>query len=136
MSDRTLGLNPDDFGTTGLTLGLLVGVAFNEPERALPRERRYGRGGGQEPVASWRLRAVQEVLRRNGVDLDTAIAADCILCKTRPALGQCCSSHGKDLCHGCYRRTHFVEFCGQTCTRCAAEGLDPTTRVRAPGEAA
>jgi hypothetical protein len=24
----------------------------------------------------------------------------------------CCSSHGKVLCHRCYRRTHFVERCG------------------------
>jgi hypothetical protein len=76
MPDRTLGLDPADFGTTGLTLGLLVGIAFNEPERALPRESRWGRGGGQEPMSSWRIRAVQEVLRRNGVDLDAPIAAD------------------------------------------------------------
>jgi len=83
-NDRLLGLNPADFGTTGLTLGLLVGVAFNEPERVLPRERRYGRGGGQEPLCSWRLRAVREVLRLNDVDLSTSLAATQV-CTELPA---------------------------------------------------
>jgi hypothetical protein len=54
----------------------------------------------------------------------------CVRCKTLPAPeGFCCSSHDKELCHGCYRQTHFVEICGETCTKCTREGLDPTTRV-------
>ena len=35
----------------------------------------------------------------------------------------CCSSHGKRLCHGCYRRTHFVVVCVEGCPECVAEGL-------------
>ncbi len=40
-----------------------------------------------------------------------------------PATGRCCSTHGHRLCHGCYRRTHFVEVCVEGCPDCAAEGL-------------
>jgi hypothetical protein len=32
----------------------------------------------------------------------------------------CCSSHGKVLCHRCYRRTHFVEWCD--CILCSSRG--------------
>lgn len=53
----------------------------------------------------------------------------CVRCKAKPSTGFCCSSHDKELCHGCYRQTHPVEICGETCTACAAEGLDPATRV-------
>jgi hypothetical protein len=47
----------------------------------------------------------------------------CIRCTTTPSAGTCCSSHGKELCHGCYRRTHFVEVCVEGCVYCAREGL-------------
>ncbi|XTZ18155.1 hypothetical protein ACQSSU_12675 [Micromonospora echinospora] len=48
----------------------------------------------------------------------------CSRCETTPAApGICCSSHGKRLCHLCYRRTHFVEVCVAGCSDCAAEGL-------------
>lgn len=39
------------------------------------------------------------------------------------AVGICCSSHRKPLCHHHYRRTHFVEVCVEGCEECAAEGL-------------
>lgn len=39
------------------------------------------------------------------------------------SVGQCCFSHRKNLCHGCYRITHFVAVCVATCPECAAEGL-------------
>jgi hypothetical protein len=39
------------------------------------------------------------------------------------AVGACCSSHNKQLCHYCYRKTHFVEVCVEDCRNCAAEGL-------------
>lgn len=53
----------------------------------------------------------------------------CSRCMRRASLGPCCGSHGVDLCHGCYRRTHFVEICVEVCTDCAAEGLNPLTAV-------
>jgi len=46
----------------------------------------------------------------------------CVRCST-PAQGVCCSSHGKQLCHRCYRRTHLVEVCVEGCKACQAEGL-------------
>lgn len=49
--------------------------------------------------------------------------APCIRCINTQAAGICCSSHGKKLCHLCYRRTHFVDICAATCGECAAEGL-------------
>jgi hypothetical protein len=33
----------------------------------------------------------------------------------------CCSSHGKVLCHRCYRTTHFVGSCPCPHPYCAAE---------------
>jgi hypothetical protein len=51
----------------------------------------------------------------------------CVGCKAAPTAGICCSSHGKELCHGCYRRTHFIETCGAACAECAREGLDPVS---------
>lgn len=49
----------------------------------------------------------------------------CIRCKTVPAAAKpCCSSHSAPLCHGCYRRVHFVEVCVEGCTDCAREGLE------------
>ncbi len=69
----TLGLDPADFGTTGLTLGMLIGIAHNEPQRAVPRGHVYGRGGGAETMQNWRIRAVEHVLRQHGVDLDSPI---------------------------------------------------------------
>lgn len=53
----------------------------------------------------------------------TATTALCIRCKTTPADQLCCSSHNALLCHGCYRRTHFVEVCVAGCTACARENL-------------
>lgn len=46
----------------------------------------------------------------------------CARCSAKAA-GTCCSSHGKTLCHTCYRRTHFVEVCVKGCTECEYEGL-------------
>jgi hypothetical protein len=53
----------------------------------------------------------------------TAEATKCERCDNRPAVSRCCSSHDKNLCHRCYRITHFVEVCSKTCALCAAEGL-------------
>lgn len=60
----------------------------------------------------------------------------CVRCGDRAAESVCCSSHERELCHGCYRRTHFVEICGvpdeeggRRCSKCAAEGIDPAKRV-------
>ncbi|MFI6238377.1 hypothetical protein ACIBEF_00695 [Micromonospora sp. NPDC050795] len=52
-----------------------------------------------------------------------AAKPNCWRCKTTPAAGSCCSSHNKNLCHLCYRRTHFVEVCVAGCFECAAENL-------------
>lgn len=49
--------------------------------------------------------------------------ATCRLCgESAPTPGHspCCSSHGKDLCCPCYRRSHFVEV-GPCCSTTAAE---------------
>jgi hypothetical protein len=53
----------------------------------------------------------------------------CVRCKAFNAVGPCCSSHRANLCHACYRRTHFVEICVEGCAECAAEGLDPLLAV-------
>lgn len=47
---------------------------------------------------------------------------------TLAAVGVCCSSHNKNLCHCCYRRTHFVEVCVEGCPKCAAESLPVVLR--------
>jgi hypothetical protein len=47
----------------------------------------------------------------------------CQRCSLVPLTGSCCSAHGSRLCHGCYRRTHFVEICTPGCSACASEGL-------------
>lgn len=47
----------------------------------------------------------------------------CVRCYVVAATGECCSSHGKKLCHACYRRTHFSELCVEGCPLCAAESL-------------
>lgn len=47
----------------------------------------------------------------------------CERCANALSVGACCSSHGKELCHGCYRRTHFVEVCVKGCRECAKENL-------------
>lgn len=57
-------------------------------------------------------------------------ALACIRCKTVEAAGFCCNAHGKQLCHLCYRRTHFVEICIADCPDCAREGLNPAGSVR------
>lgn len=56
-------------------------------------------------------------------EIDTP-AGPCVRCHETPATGTCCSSHGKQLCHRCYRRTHYVEVCVAGCADCAVEGLD------------
>lgn len=48
---------------------------------------------------------------------------NCWRCGQHEAAGPCCSSHQEDLCHRCYRLTHFVEVCVAGCTACAREGL-------------
>jgi hypothetical protein len=70
VTDKLLGLNPADFGTTKLTLKTLIGIAYVEPERVLPRGHVYGRGGGQETMQAWRTRAVCCLLELHGVDLN------------------------------------------------------------------
>lgn len=70
MSDRLLGLDPADFGSTGLTLKMLIGIAFNEPELVLLRLVPTGRRGGHETLASWKMRAVVEVIHRNVPEVD------------------------------------------------------------------
>ncbi|MFF0821186.1 hypothetical protein ACFYUR_12445 [Micromonospora haikouensis] len=57
-------------------------------------------------------------------EINTTETTPCVRCTTTAAAdGVCCSSHGKRLCHLCYRRTHFVEVCVAGCQQCAAEGL-------------
>ena len=72
-ADLIYGLNPADFGTTGLTLGLLIGIVHNEPQLVVPRGHVHAQG--PETKQAWRIRAVQQVLRDHGVDLDTVITA-------------------------------------------------------------
>lgn len=57
--------------------------------------------------------------------LDQAVQAAALRCERcpTPAQGVCCSSHGKVLCHRCYRTTHFVQVCVEGCDACQAEGL-------------
>ncbi|MFI2663237.1 hypothetical protein [Micromonospora carbonacea] len=52
-----------------------------------------------------------------------AAANPCERCTDTAATGTCCSSHGKKLCHLCYRQTHWVELCVGGCPECASEGL-------------
>ena len=52
-----------------------------------------------------------------------SIKAMCTKCYKMPVTCRCCSSHNAMLCHGCYRRTHFVEVCIQGCALCRREGL-------------
>lgn len=57
----------------------------------------------------------------------------CGHCLIRDAAGICCSAHNKALCHGCYRRSHFVEVCAVGCVLCGAEELEPTAPVPPSG---
>lgn len=94
------------------------------------------RPGGLGVVRDWRLVAadvtsslVLEVTDRGETALRSLYFSQlgdcpsCERCKVAYANGRCCSSHGKLLCHGCYRRTHFVELCAAGCPACASEGL-------------
>lgn len=74
MGDRLLGFDPADFGNTGLTLGILISVAMNDPGRVLPRSRHHG--NRDEPLLSWRQRAVTQLLKDHGVDLDTKLTRE------------------------------------------------------------
>lgn len=65
-------LDPAAFGNTGLDLSILIGIAVNEPESVLPRQRVYGRGGGWESKRAWQFNAVVQVLKDNGVDVHAA----------------------------------------------------------------
>lgn len=47
----------------------------------------------------------------------------CERCHDVVSTGKCCSSHKKELCHRCYRQTHFVEVCVAGCEACAVESL-------------
>lgn len=66
--------------------------------------------------------AALEMIRRSDEAL-AAMDADCVRCLATRAVGECCSSHGKHLCHLCYRRTHLVEVCVEGCSQCAADEL-------------
>jgi hypothetical protein len=59
----------------------------------------------------------------NASDPNITISEMCVRCEAAPSTGLCCSSHRKELCHRCYRRTHFVEVCVAGCSACAREGL-------------
>ena len=59
----------------------------------------------------------------SSTDCGDADISRCIRCKTTPADQLCCSSHNALLCHGCYRRTHFVEVCIAGCAACTRENL-------------
>lgn len=62
-------------------------------------------------------------------------ALACTRCDMAGAVALCCTGHGKQLCHRCYRVTHFVEICSPSCPDCAREGLNPAAAVgdRPPG---
>ncbi len=62
-------LDPATFGNTGLDLSILIGIAINDPESVLPRQRIFGRGGGFETKRAWQYNAVVQVLKDNGVDV-------------------------------------------------------------------
>lgn len=94
------------------------------------------RPGGLGAIRDWTLRCdgVTSTLALDVADGGTAAIRSltldgltgcptCERCKIVYANGRCCSSHGKLLCHGCYRRTHFAELCVAGCASCAAEGL-------------
>ncbi len=60
---------------------------------------------------------------------DLREAKPCERCSDVVSTGKCCSSHKKELCHRCYRRTHFVEICSAACSKCTTEGIDPLKQV-------
>jgi len=63
------------------------------------------------------------------VSFDGAAKTTCESCdQTVPTVSVCCSSHQTSLCHGCYRRSHFVERCVEGCVACADEGLPARMR--------
>jgi hypothetical protein len=89
--------------------------------------RKYSSAWGPAVEGHWFVQRLNEEAIRV-VDRDAALRhavtrISCSRCEDKPAEGVCCSSHGKVLCHGCYRRTHFVERCVANCTSCAAEGI-------------
>lgn len=51
------------------------------------------------------------------------VGVGCYRCQRSMPVGECCSSHKKQLCHGCYRQTHFVEICVDGCQDCSDENL-------------
>ena len=53
--------------------------------------------------------------------LESAEPNECVRCHKAQSDGLCCSSHLKQLCHRCYRVTHFVEVCG--CETCIEQGI-------------
>lgn len=80
-------------------------------------------GEREDPVLSWST----AVLTPDGMAwvtrARTAEETKCERCNNRPPVSRCCSSHDKNLCHRCYRITHFVEVCAAKCEYCAREGL-------------
>ncbi len=114
--------NPDDkdFPITGLTVFTPTGRVKAE----------FGDWVYRTPNGDFRTYPEPEFL-----ELFTPVVV-CTHCGEWPAESVCCSSHERELCHGCYRRTHFVEICGvpvgdgRKCSKCQAEGLDPNARVR------
>ncbi|MEU7980497.1 hypothetical protein AB0B63_18435 [Micromonospora sp. NPDC049081] len=81
----------------------------------------FDRSNGHECAG---VESHQDMLARHAA----AAANPCERCTNTAATGTCCSSHGKKLCHLCYRRTHFVELCVAECRKCAAEGLPVNLR--------
>jgi hypothetical protein len=71
--------------------------------------------------------------KRQRMPLAEGFELACLLCKTVAAVGACCSSHNKQLCHRCYRRAHFVEVCTEGCANCAREGLSVNLYDQAAG---
>lgn len=74
-------------------------------------------------VVTGRPAAVAELRHQAAQAQATADTATCARCQIEPARGECCTSHGRQLCHLCYRRTHWVEVCVEGCQDCTAEGL-------------
>lgn len=91
--------------------------------RTLPADARWK--PGETVHLATCLGGMEHDRQRTGYDHTTAtnpLGDRCERCSA-PVWMVCCSSHGKLLCHHCYRLTHFVEVCVEGCTACAAEGL-------------
>lgn len=95
-----------------------------------PLPPKWPKEGVSEEAMDAALVAVFNDLGENGpVATSPPICVRCLLARD---VSQCCSSHGHDMCHRCYRLTHFVEVCSEECTRCKAENL-PKILAGGPG---